>query len=255
MCGKDPILSPTTYLWPGSPPHVRERPNQIRWINRELGITPACAGKTRRLPRTSAVFEDHPRMCGKDPARPLGTTATWGSPPHVRERLFVVVFLFFRLGITPACAGKTHHGAAVGYCTEDHPRMCGKDTLNSVSISRRTGSPPHVRERLADVAYSCIAGGITPACAGKTAFVATDPNTVRDHPRMCGKDDCNYIIYRALKGSPPHVRERLATAFVTMLIMRITPACAGKTTYDIYQYTIYKDHPRMCGKDKMWGCM
>ena len=127
--------------------------------------------------------------------------------------------------------------------------MCGKDPCKTKSGPRVSGSPPHVRERLADVAYSCIAGGITSACAGKTAFVATDPNTVRDHPRMCGKDDCNYIIYRALKGSPPHVRERLATAFVTMLIMRITPACAGKTTYDIYQYTIYKDHPRMCGKD------
>ncbi len=91
----------------GSPPHVRERRRYHCFLSIRHRITPACAGKTSDVWHWPFPKQDHPRMCGKDPARPLGTTATWGSPPHVRERH--VVFTLRRLtpGITPACAGKT----------------------------------------------------------------------------------------------------------------------------------------------------
>ena len=31
-----------------------------------IRITPAYAGKTRRLVRNRRIFRDHPRVCGKD---------------------------------------------------------------------------------------------------------------------------------------------------------------------------------------------
>ena len=66
MCGKD--LAGFINHGPdaGSPPHVRERRLQLFGVQDEDGITPACAGKTRRNEGSGAALRDHPRMCGKD---------------------------------------------------------------------------------------------------------------------------------------------------------------------------------------------
>ncbi len=90
--------------------------------------------------------------------------------------------------ITPARAGKTAYTTDRIAMRRDHPRSCGKDTVQIENIASPLGSPPLVRERLADVAYSCIAGGITPARAGKTQCGGPGGYLSQDHPRSCGKD-------------------------------------------------------------------
>ena len=50
----------------------------------------------------------------------------------------------------------------------DHPRMCGKDTNYTPKMLKRSGSPPHVRERHGEYHNNIPPCGITPACAGKT---------------------------------------------------------------------------------------
>ena len=52
--------------------------------------------------------------------------------------------------------------------TEDHPRMCGKDSKSKNMTPNFLGSPPHVRERLPPLMLWVTSLGITPACAGKT---------------------------------------------------------------------------------------
>ena len=66
--------------------------------------------------------------------------------------------------------------------------MCGKDLSDPSGSNTPSGSPPHVRERLIDYLMTQMRSRITPACAGKTPFVLILLLTVRDHPRMCGKD-------------------------------------------------------------------
>ena len=71
-------------------------------------ITPAHAGK--KTPPTAAVLRsrDHPRICGeKKKAEEMGAT-TKGSPPRMRGKVAVDDRLQALLGITPACAGKSH---------------------------------------------------------------------------------------------------------------------------------------------------
>ena len=68
-------------------------------------------------------------------------------------------------------------------------------------------------------------------------------------PRMCGKDYGSKSYRPRRMGSPPHVRERQDNYGDSLAPSRITPACAGKTNFNIPQELIDRDHPRMCGKD------
>ena len=66
MCGKDYGSKSYRPRRMGSPPHVRERLILTFHRNLLIGITPACAGKTRIGIEGSVARGDHPRMCGKD---------------------------------------------------------------------------------------------------------------------------------------------------------------------------------------------
>ena len=52
-------------------------------------------------------------------------------------------------------------------------------------------------------------------------------------------------------GSPPRVREKLVSVRSTILLYRITPACAGKTLCIENLKLFDRDHPRVCGKNRM----
>ena len=71
--------------------------------------------------------------------------------------------------------------------------------------------------------------GITPACAGKN-----------HNPLLVG------IFYR---GSPPRVREEPGNLLANVVLPRITPACAGRTTEMKFELVDLEDHPRVCGKN------
>ena len=66
MCGKDMSFKHEKLAAKGSPPHVRERPRRGHPFFDDVGITPACAGKTQSQWQRGLPGRDHPRMCGKD---------------------------------------------------------------------------------------------------------------------------------------------------------------------------------------------
>ena len=107
MCGKDKTTMAILLLPLGSPLHVRERLILTFHRNLLIGITPACAGKTRIGIEGSVARGDHPRMCGKDLSFLKIQFSCRGSPPHVRERLYPDHSCILCGRITPACAGKT----------------------------------------------------------------------------------------------------------------------------------------------------
>ena len=118
--------------------------------------------------------------------------------------------------------------------------MCGKDLYHVHSPPPCPGSPPHVRERQEMQILRTGETRITPACAGKTLRDKLKELWKGDHPRMCGKDmgvGCEEYV---LLGSPPHVRERLAPQSRTACIIRITPACAGKTVMDPFIFALLR---------------
>ena len=93
-----------------------------------------------------------------------------------------------------------------------------------------------------------VSVGITPACAGKSRSQPRLPCTGRDHPRACGEKlhirsiPCWYV------GSPPRMRGKDSLASMTVLFVRITPACAGKSsiqhlTASLGEFEVQKGHP------------
>ena len=193
---------------PGSPPHARGRRLYAELGDSVKGITPACAGKTRRLSTTSVMHTDHPRMRGEDSHDRCRRFGGGGSPPHARGRRQNASTVCQWTGITPACAGKTTIVTLILLRQSDHPRMRGEDFSFPFRFLSAAGSPPHARgRRRGGVGVGGFAG-ITPACAGKTSTWRWYGEAWRDHPRMRGEDGLctSPVSYRY--GSPPHARGR-----------------------------------------------
>ena len=127
MRGEDLIHDKSLSYATGSPPHARGRRLLIDGVENDVGITPACAGKTLRLAHQRLVEGDHPRMRGEDgPGRWVYTHGE-GSPPHARGRPACSGHTLKSCRITPACAGKTVTTERRRPKMRDHPRMRGED--------------------------------------------------------------------------------------------------------------------------------
>ena len=146
MCGKNTVDYLCYWCLQGSPPRVREEPDESRRPLNEERITPACAGRTWRWKLKNGVEEDHPRVCGKNQIILKIETGRLGSPPRVREERRLVILLSVENGITPACAGRTFHEPRPRCSYQDHPRVCGKNFTQLTSLDKGLGSPPRVRE-------------------------------------------------------------------------------------------------------------
>ena len=126
--------------------------------------------------------------------------------------------------------------------------MCGEKCASACANMVLRGSPPHVRGKA--VRLRCVQGGwgITPACAGKREVSKYAAKPAEDHPRMCGEKVGQQVHLAVLWGSPPHVRGKVLKVGTISTTMRITPACAGKSTDVHWLCRAGRDHPRMCGE-------
>ena len=134
---------------------------------------------------------------------------------------------------------------------EDHPRVCGKNSLEDFTIPTQPGSPPRVREKRSNVVSNFTLLRITPACAGKTKPMKKRLCQHQDHPRVCGKNKIGRTVERPTPGSPPRVREKPTSNEANARWSGITPACAGKTDRNVIRYVGGRDHPRVCGKNSI----
>ena len=107
-------------------------------------------------------------MCGKNNSVTGTINFNVGSPPRVREKPEAIICTNFGYGITPASAGKTNTKPLARNIARDHPRECGKNERTETPRYSFLGSPPRVREKLAQSLASPLGSGITPASAGKT---------------------------------------------------------------------------------------
>ena len=89
---------------------------------------------------------------------------------------------------------------------------------------------------------------ITPAYAGKRAYLLTTCSIFEDHPRVCGEkadEMCDQFIK---EGSPPRMRGKAYRCRKLTRNTGITPAYAGKRVYPRFLPLIPWDHPRVCGE-------
>ena len=188
-------------------------------------------------------------MCGEKFASISICFNSLGSPPRVRGKGRLLTFLLRRSGITPACAGKRPTGQAKNGTLGDHPRVCGEKTERVLPGCIRQGSPPRVRGKVQHLVDGDGNPGITPACAGKSSPPGSSLSSHKDHPRVCGEKaralkpwhcelgsprvcgekSSEYVLGISVTGSPPRVRGKATVVGLLVRLLRITPACAGKS--------------------------
>ena len=106
-----------------------------------------------------------------------------------------------------------------------------------------------MRGKLVCKTYSAVQSGITPADAGKTYLFFPKLKEPEDHPRGCGENNpANYEVAGG-EGSPPRMRGKLNSLWISNSFVRITPADAGKTSLSASSIAITADHPRGCGEN------
>ena len=231
MCGEQWVALAKVMAAVGSPPRVRGTGSGNVSILINGGITPACAGNRKRLWGNRAGGKDHPRVCGE---QVLGMTLAQrmvGSPPRVRgtgcsQRCFRSV-----QRITPACAGNRRPPAARRWTSRDHPRVCGEQLAGHIRESPSWGSPPRVRGTVFPFQDQPSRYGITPACAGNRTWRILPMPPAWDHPRVCGEQSFLKNHKTCKVGSPPRVRGTETAEGLRRSQDRITPACAGNSSF------------------------
>ena len=130
-------------------------------------ITPAYAGKSELATYRFVADWDHPRVCGEKVSPQVLQGHIQGSPPRMRGKGLLQIFISEPLGITPAYAGKSIE--------------IDKDQWYSA------GSPPRMRGKAQKTEKLAGRCRITPAYAGKSPTAKQRGTLRRDHPRVCGE--------------------------------------------------------------------
>ena len=151
----------------GSPPRGRGKGRCGVKGQRPFRITPAWAGKRKRLPPWLVICRDHPRVGGEKPSKQPLRAAYWGSPPRGRGKVQLDDPEGGDLRITPAWAGKSSNSAHAAQRARDHPRVGGEKLEKTRPDIYRQGSPPRGRGKVPFFRRFATIAGITPAWAGK----------------------------------------------------------------------------------------
>ena len=106
VCGEKPKFELDKLNSVGSPPRMRGKDLVLRSKHLEIGITPACAGKSVR--------------------RITNRCRGAGLPPHVQGKVADTLCAMSLMGITPAYAGKSRFPSSTAPYRRDHPRVCGE---------------------------------------------------------------------------------------------------------------------------------
>ena len=126
VCGEKCFAISAALSEMGSPPRMRGKERILQARATKTRITPAYAGKSLHSTLVFCNRWDHPRVCGEKQHHVTVRAATLGSPPRMRGKGVVYVFVSEKFGITPAYAGKSTKSRSAIRWKWDHPRVCGE---------------------------------------------------------------------------------------------------------------------------------
>ena len=188
VCGENTNDTISAALEGGSSPRVRGKLWDLVAVFVNAGLIPACAGKT--FPAMSRVryIRAHPRVCGENTNDTISAALEGGSSPRVRGKHAAASRCFARLGLIPACAGKTRAARLSTSKHEAHPRVCGENLFTFAYKPFVTGSSPRGRGKREPGKPRDRRPRLIPACAGKTTTTSHPTFRSTAHPRACGEN-------------------------------------------------------------------
>ena len=230
VCGENSTARQAMRSAWGSSPRVRGKPCLSRTRSTSMGLIPACAGKTAWPPRAEGAETAHPRVCGENVSTRYGHVEAPGSSPRVRGKQELGDLPHGRVGLIPACAGKTGRSDHATTPPPAHPRVCGENGGDLLAPPGARGSSPRVRGKPPTAQRSAREGGLIPACAGKTGWRRGRRCGGWAHPRVCGENTRCGAAGPLVFGSSPRVRGKRVPGHPHAAPARLIPACAGKTS-------------------------
>ena len=168
-------------------------------------------------------------MCGENYAVPREFSHASGSSPRVRGKRRGSLQAVLRVGLIPACAGKTWMCGVPSRRSRAHPRVCGENQVRRATDAASVGSSPRVRGKLRWAASALSRCGLIPACAGKTCPPPILGIALTAHPRVCGENFFEAVSTCWKRGSSPRVRGKRFHDVNAFWVSGLIPACAGKT--------------------------
>ena len=232
---------------PGSSPHTRGALTTPMVKATLDGIIPAYAGCTKSPAMRPDGARDHPRIRGVHDREPREPMDTQGSSPHTRGALVAHPIDSGVLRIIPAYAGCTSRRHEASLPQGDHPRIRGVHGRRRWSVGRWGGSSPHTRGALDEAVGLGLADRIIPAYAGCTPVAAECLGHEGDHPRIRGVHPLYSSSPRVWGGSSPHTRGAQINVLSIGHPVRIIPAYAGCTNFQLKFTRVNRDHPRIRG--------
>ena len=132
VCGEQYTKAWTARKMRGSPPRVRGAEMLYHKFIYAIRITPACAGSSHPCHHPRPCHPDHPRVCGEQCIKYATACYNRGSPPRVRGAGQHILLSWLCIRITPACAGSRLSINEGEKTAEDHPRVCGEQSLSDI---------------------------------------------------------------------------------------------------------------------------
>ena len=249
VCGENAIPSHHANGYPGSSPRVRGKLTVPRQAGKSFRLIPACAGKTNVLVLKLSHRGAHPRVCGENFLVSPYVERQLGSSPRVRGKLTRFTADDAGPGLIPACAGKTFPQRHRSNQPGAHPRVCGENGNKAGNGAQVAGSSPRVRGKRQQALQRLCEVGLIPACAGKTFVRVAASVDKRAHPRVCGENALCFLVDLVCQGSSPRVRGKRQLSPRISTVLRLIPACAGKTCSLIFLISSLRAHPRVCGEN------
>ena len=234
---------------PGSSPRVRGKHDEYAVLLGDLGLIPACAGKTTDHMMRGYCASAHPRACGENPAFTAMLAMLAGSSPRVRGKHPRNNDHREPRGLIPARAGKTRRRGGASRRRRAHPRACGENKVLRSRGGGPPGSSPRVRGKHDRSGGQAHGLRLIPARAGKTVHRRRRHRGRSAHPRACGENSSVRAPVPATTGSSPRVRGKLLQASLALARLRLIPARAGKTLHQRHTIRSPAAHPRACGEN------
>ena len=250
VCGENRRIMDRSRRHAGSSPRVRGKLAPDTQNGMCAGLIPACAGKTLHSTDRRRRPKAHPRVCGENSHAEDQRLPSVGSSPRVRGKQGSARLRWPRLGLIPACAGKTKLLGVGGLPHEAHPRVCGENGFGAMLAAGAGGSSPRVRGKLYGRLDLRHRARLIPACAGKTSTPDFSEIEGWAHPRVCGENFLEPPASRSMTGSSPRVRGKPLNEGTTLSHARLIPACAGKTHPANRNPQKLQAHPRVCGENQ-----
>ncbi|KPI17964.1 hypothetical protein OK006_10388 [Actinobacteria bacterium OK006] len=215
--GEDRGYRPTSCLFSGSPRLRGEDTFLVARVSTASGSPPPARGGRCGSPWTGCRSRLTP-ACDR-----WLMAVNHGSPPPAQGGPTARLAVTWWWRLTPACAGRTSSVSSRTSSGTAHPRLRGEDRLRRIRHRGLRGSPPPRTTR-----------GLPRSPA---------------HPRLRGEDWMVELAKTAHGGSPPPARGGQTALDQLLLVRRLTPACAGRTTFSASTSPEMAAHPRLRGED------